>query len=203
MGCVLWIGLYLRSLSNMYMCLLFGLTQLPEVKNNQLILFLITAWLYLLHGRKQWKTIRMSLMFHRCRHLAFWGYLHTFKNVCLLIIAQQGEVLLNGQLCSGRIQTCGSEINKHVYLVHVHLSVCVRAHVCTYDGCVGCTFDPLAKLVQVMHWTRLTQFDLGFGAPHCRCCTEGLLQSQHHLIHLTGWQPSCFNTTIQCYLQCT
>lgn len=37
----------------MYMCLLLGLTQLPEVKNDQLILFLITTWLHLLHGRKQ------------------------------------------------------------------------------------------------------------------------------------------------------
>lgn len=100
----------------MYVCLLLGLAQLPEVKNNQLILLLITTWLHLLHSRKQCMMIRTGIIFYGCWGFPFCDYLYTFKNVCLLIIAQQGEVFLNGQLCSGRVQSCGNEINKQVLL---------------------------------------------------------------------------------------
>lgn len=75
--------------------------------------------------------------------------------------------------------------------------MCARVYACARH--VGCTFDPLAKLVQVMHWTGLAQLDLSFGALQCRSCAECLLHSQHHLIHLKR-QPPHNHTTIQ-YLQ--
>lgn len=110
MDCVL----YLRSLSDVRMRLLLGLTQVPEVKNNQLILLLIATWLHLLHSGKQGKAIRTSIRGHGCWNSPSFVYLHAFENVGLLVIAQQGEVFLNGQLCSGRVQSCGYEINKSV-----------------------------------------------------------------------------------------
>lgn len=98
----------------MHVCLLLALTQLPEVKDNQLVLLLITTWFHLLHSRKQRKTIGTSIIFYGCWNSLSCGYLYTFENVRLLVIAQQGEVFLNGQLCSGRVQSCGNIINKQV-----------------------------------------------------------------------------------------
>lgn len=46
------------------------------------------------------------------------------------------------------------------------------------------TFDPLAQLVQVVHGAGFAYLDLGLVALQGRRCREGLLQGQHHLIHL-------------------
>lgn len=58
------------------------------------------------------------------------------------------------------------------------------------------TFDPLTEFVQIMHGAGFTQLDLCFVALQSCCCREGLLQGQHHLIHLT-----CTNMTTHAYTE--
>lgn len=72
----------------------------------------------------------MSVIFQGCWHPPSCDYLYTFKNVCLLVITQQGEVFLNGQLCSGRIQSCNNKINKQVLFQEI---TGVRTRVCMMD----------------------------------------------------------------------
>lgn len=45
-------------------------------------------------------------------------------------------------------------------------------------------FDPLAELVQVVHGAVLAQLDLGLVALQGGRGGEGLLQGEHHLVHL-------------------
>lgn len=49
---------------------------------------------------------------------------------------------------------------------------------------VALAFDPLAELVQVVHGAVLAQLDRGLVALQCSCGGEGLLQGEHHLVHL-------------------
>lgn len=51
---------------------------------------------------------------------------------------------------------------------------------------VALAFDPLAELVQVVHGAVLAQLDLGLVALQGGRGGEGLLQGEHHLVHLTG-----------------
>lgn len=85
------------------------------------------------------------------QNISWFAYLHPFEYVDLLIVAQLGQVLLNGQFRPGRIQAWDIERDT--------LEYCAKTEASTLSELMeagGFTFYSLTELVQVMHWTILT-----------------------------------------------
>ena len=173
----------------MNMRLLLGLTQLPEVKNNQLILLLIRARLQPLYDRKGNIIQHKILILFHCRQIAPLLCLPAHAQKCLLVhyrSAWRDVFELPALPWEGTNLQPRKRKKQQENTAFIEETQPQRVYRGGAGGGSGRTFNPLTELMQVVHGAGLAQFDLGLRVLQCCSCAEGLLHGQHHLIYLRG-----------------